>query len=384
MALRLLLRVFLAGAIALDVLLAWHSFSGSPLAGCGGFEGCDAVLASSWGYLLGLPISIPALLTHLLLFALSFTFEPPTSGLPRFAAIFLSGLILIAAAWFVFVQAGILGHFCRLCLTDHALGCFGALIFLTTLPNPLHRRNDAIASVLAALSIFFLAGGQWVYPTQRIALQPLASPVRAERIGEDRIITVSPGTLPASLSELPFLGDAKAPTVIVVLFDFTCPNCRHFHSILQQALNEHAAALCAIILPVPIAPACNRYIANLLPEHVDACAYARLALALWRHNPDDFRAFCAQVIQPDDPAEPIATARAWAEERIGKTTLDAALADPWVDRRLQWDVEVFARLVKSSGRVEMPKLVIGSQLISGAPVDLAHFDQLLRIDAGVQ
>lgn len=373
-------RICLVLAIGLDVMLAWHSITQRPIAGCGGAEGCATVLGSSWAYLMGVPVSLLALATHALLLGFSFlSIQKLKSGWRRLTAIVLIGLVWMGAAWFVFIQAFILGHYCQVCLAVHALGSLGALFFFVFLPAGRERQTDFAGWGIALAGIVYVAGVQWLLPTQAVVVRSLEVPVQ-KSAGAERMITVCAEAPPVALRELPFIGDADAPLCIVVLFDFTCVSCRQTHPLLEEAVRKHPGRLCIVMLPVPIAPGCNKHIANLLPEHIDACDYARLGLALWYHNPDDFRAFCGQFIKPGEPIAPIAEARAWAENRIGPEALVAALADPRVERRLQWDVGVFASLVRSSGRLEMPKLVIGSQLISGAPSDFGTLEGWLQLD----
>src|SRR5438046_5177011 len=69
-----LIRVLVAAAFAVAAYLAWTSLSGNAVAGCGPESSCDQVLRTRWAYWLRIPVSIPALLLYVGVFALTFRF----------------------------------------------------------------------------------------------------------------------------------------------------------------------------------------------------------------------------------------------------------------------------------------------------------------------
>jgi uncharacterized membrane protein len=59
-------------ALATSCYLAWSSITSSPVAGCGSgsvFD-CSHVLHSRWSKIFSIPVSVPAIATHLLLLSM--------------------------------------------------------------------------------------------------------------------------------------------------------------------------------------------------------------------------------------------------------------------------------------------------------------------------
>ncbi len=359
-------------ALGVDFFLISHTLTGKVLSGCGTEENCAQILSTRWAYWLVVPVSFFGLITHAVLFLLSFrTRELNQESLDRFLLVALSYLTLLAAAWFFYLQSIVLGRFCPYCLTAHALGCLSSIGLLLILPKLDKTRSDWSARLAAALGILVLIGGQVLFPIQTVAIAVGTQPPTTTLPGssqEPRLIKLSPNLDPVPLANFPVIGNPHG-SLILVLFDFTCPNCRRAHPLIEQAAASNTK-LGFVLIPVPINPKCNHYISDLIDEHRDACDYARMALALWHNHPDDFAEFSQQALFTG--ATPGATAEmtTWLENKEGADAWKNNLSDAWVDTQLQWDVEGFAEAVKRSGHVEMPKFVIGGTIISGAPADL--------------
>jgi protein-disulfide isomerase/uncharacterized membrane protein len=366
------IRLLLLAAIGVDFFLVSHTLTGKVLSGCGAEENCAQILSTRWAYWLVVPVSFLGLVTHAGLFLLSFRSEQlERESLDRFLLVALSYLTLFAAAWFVYLQSWVLGSFCRYCLTAHVLGCISSIGLLLLLPKLNRTRSDWSARLTAALLLIVLIGGQIFFPVQTVAIavgtQPPATLTGSSQ--EPRLIKLAPNLDPVPLANFPVIGNPNG-SLILVFFDFTCPNCRRAHPLLEQAATESNGKLCFVLIPVPINPKCNHYIANLIDEHRDACDYARMALALWHHHPDDFAEFSQQALRTGATPGATADITVWLESKEGSDAWKSNLSDTWVDTQLNWDVEGFAEAVKRSGHVEMPKFVIGGTIISGAPADL--------------
>src|SRR5436189_6449551 len=96
----LLLRVLMVVAIGIAGYLAWTSLSGSTVAGCGPDSGCDKVLRSRWGYLLGIPVSLLALVIYFAVLGLTFRFGKNVSAADqrKFWPWLLAAAVLMAGA----------------------------------------------------------------------------------------------------------------------------------------------------------------------------------------------------------------------------------------------------------------------------------------------
>jgi len=72
----------------------------------------------------------------------------------------------------------------------------------------------------------------------------------------------------------------NAPKKMAKLFDFTCHHCRDLHHLLSSFRAKHSNELAVISLPLPLNADCNPTVKRTQPAHVDACEFARYALAV--------------------------------------------------------------------------------------------------------
>jgi protein-disulfide isomerase len=184
-------------------------------------------------------------------------------------------------------------------------------------------------------------------------------------------IIVVGGRATIDAGEVPLLGDPDADTVVVEVFDYTCPECRSLHRHMQEARDRYGKQLAWALLPTPINAHCNKYVPVTKPPHERACEYARLALAVWIARPAAFGEYHNWLMQPVEPP-PLVDARQRASELIAPKPLDAALADARIDRQLAADVGIYH--VAGDGAV--PKLLIDGSVLVGSP---ATTDKLCEV-----
>lgn len=125
-------------ALGTSSYLAYTAFTSSPVAGCGGgslFD-CSHVLHSRWSKVGGMPVSVPAILTHVSVISL-LLFQPISVFWNRVRWGILGVVALTAggaAIWFIGLQVFALGHLCPYCMVAHAAGLVLATTFLFTRP----------------------------------------------------------------------------------------------------------------------------------------------------------------------------------------------------------------------------------------------------------
>jgi uncharacterized membrane protein len=145
-----------------------------------------------------------------------------------------------------------------------------------------------------------------------------------------RRIVVS-GRVPLQCGVWPMVGDHDARDVLVFLFRYTCANCRHLHGLLGEAMAREPGRLAVMMAPVPTDPGCNPNIVNCGPDHADACAYARLALWVWKADWPAFAGFNRYLFDGDRPP-PLAAAWSRAELLAGRVLPDPRQSEPEADR----------------------------------------------------
>ncbi len=150
-------------ALCTSSYLAWSSFTASPVAGCSGgnvFD-CSHVLHTRWAKVASVPVSVPAILTHLTIIGLLFA-KPLTAQFQRLRTMMIGFASLAAGAaaiWFIVLQFFVIRHLCPYCLVAHTAGLVLAGVYLWEHPVSFRTLrwlgSGAVVSlaVLAALQL---------------------------------------------------------------------------------------------------------------------------------------------------------------------------------------------------------------------------------------
>jgi protein-disulfide isomerase len=294
------------------------------------------------------------------------------------------------------LQIGVLHAICPWCMAGHALGL--ALSIVIVWQVPLARRvpnghNVAAGSADATgfiqprraawlfcagiATVGLLAAAQWLVdaPAGRtIRLPPGANADSGP--GPNRRIAVIDGKFQVSPHELPVLGSADSPKLLLVLFDYCCPHCRAAHGYLNRARKTFGDELGIVLLPMPMDHKCNFTVQHTEPRFEHACELARLALAVWRADRKAFAAFDEWLLDPESPRDP-AAARRKAAELVGAAALETALRDPRIDRQIAANVQAYA----DSGADRIPVLMSpGFSSIVGRPESERQLLETLRTE----
>ncbi len=343
--------MLLASTIALctSCYLAWASITSSPVAGCGSgsiFD-CSHVLHSRWSTIFSIPVSIPAIATHLLLLSMLLSKSIPEKwqqvrwGLVGFACLSSSA----AALWFIGLQVFWIEHLCPYCMVAHTGALILGGLFLWSRPvraNTLRWvAGGAVAGIAGLILLQSLSAAPQTheiieFPTSKEnestsdepmlfeapAPQPQAS-LLPNRFNSQFVLATSCLALftdPPMLLNLefladpdddkskprsavilnstkletngwPLLGKPEAELVFVEMFDYTCEHCQRTHKAIEGARQKFGDRLAIIALPVPLDAKCNPNVKTLDPKHADACDLAKLAVAVWYVERDKFAEF---------------------------------------------------------------------------------------------
>ncbi len=398
-------RVLGCVSLSISLYLLWISFTGRGALGCGPASGCDAVLHSRWAYWFGLPVSLGAVGAYVLALAATFRLGPQSSlSHRRFAWGLLSLIslwILGAAAWFVVLQVFVIKAFCPYCMTAHTCGCIMAALILFHAPSASQLFGSGsrwLKWSLAGLGVGVLMGGQLLYVPKTFAVEagPLAAAVlrpgnptsagtnavatnavSGEKVQvppSARLLSLHGGIFELNLREVPVLGSPDAKNVMVSLFDYTCTHCRQVHKYLVQAQQRFSNELAIVSLPTPLDVQCNQLIKKQLPDHTNACVYARLGLAVWLADRSQMAIFDDWLFAPQRPVSTNQAAEQ-AGRLVGTNALAKALQDPWVQSQLEVDSRLYASNYYRFRHGSLPQLMIGTNIISGTfrPADLDRF-----------
>lgn len=387
-------RVLLLGAMGIDLYLAWVSLSGEAVAGCGPSSDCHIVLNSKWSYWMGIPVSVPAFLLYAVVLAATFYVAPGMRLARRRLgwSVLLAGAGVIAGAavWFVGIQLLALQTICPYCMAAHGCGFLAAAMILGNAPvadepaSARHRPDDVSIApgtaarigvgVVAVLGVMVL--GQYIRRPEAYVSTPIPAGTTTTNTAAAmtgtantpapavREFQIFDGQFRFNLQQVPLFGRPDAPHVIVSLFDYTCHHCREVHGSLMDAHHAFSNELAIISLPMPLDGKCNPIVKRTLAPHTNACALARLGLAVWQADRTLWPKFDHWVFSPATPPLP-AEAERYAHDLVGKEALERAATNRWVDQQIRQTVAVFEAVYRRYRKGMMPEVIIGTNLLSG-------------------
>ena len=332
-----------AVALVLSVILTVHSLSGMGLIGCGADSSCEQVTGSRWSLVMGfLPISSLAVAAYLAMLVciiyLFFDFD----ALVRKVLLGIAAVVFCSCLWFIGLQAVKIKAFCPYCMSAHLCGILLAVLTFLSSRDLGRRTVLGLCGMGAAVAIAFAI------------FQVLTMPSYRAQTGSATAALPIPD--PAGS---PVVGPADAPYRVALLFDYRCSHCRTLHGFLDQAVEHFDGKVCFVLCPTPLSPQCNPYIpAGTEDLFAGSCDLAKLALGLWKLDPEAFRSFDRWLFQADGdkgwyPRSP-EQARAKALELSGGVPLD----EGWVQDYLSRTLELFGRTTVQ-GRSGIPRLAFG-------------------------
>ncbi|MEM7625042.1 MAG: DUF4159 domain-containing protein [Planctomycetota bacterium] len=314
-------------ALALAGYLTAVSLSEKGPAGCGGASGedaagCAAVFGTKWSGVAGVPVA--ALAAGMYVAVLAILLRRQRVGGAWLAG--AAGAILGAGLWFVYVQRFELGAWCVWCTTTHGVGAALSLVLLSATA---WRRAwpGVVAGILATTGMA---------TTQLLADDPVHAQSDGGGARKGRVVSLFDGQLTLELDDELVLGDPRANTLLVEMFDYQCPHCRDAHRTLKgRAERGELDGVATVLLPVPLNPACNRALRELPhPVMRESCDLARIAMAVHQLEPDQLGAYHDWAFAGATPRT-ADEARSFAGTLVDGLLLDLKLQDPALGRSLQ-------------------------------------------------
>ena len=423
-------RILLLSASVITVYLALVTLAkGVEVPGCGPESDCEKVLSSPWAYWLGIPVSLLGLGVYGAFFFTSFSLKIGQQQKARRALnsmTLISFCVLGAAAWFVGVQAVEIGAFCPYCCTAHGLASLAALIFLSQangIGSRLAVRLNFGAGIGSALGLVaVIAAGQIILPKEpeaplivdlgqaqtnapiaeaKPAPKPTPPPAPAvePKPTPPAVATVTPEapstpkaepflvprtTLSLDAARLPLLGPANAPHRIGCLFDYTCHHCRQLHGFIRTAIDKFDGQLSCLMIPMPLDANCNAQFKRTHRDHVDACKYAKICLAVQQVAPAKYDAFDRWLFTNHKTTKPLAKVREHAASLVGAAALNKAVASATVQQQLQQNIRAYELNSKNGKKSLMPQTIIKDKVIFGPPPSDAELQSILKKILGLK
>ncbi len=399
-------------AFATSCYLAWAAFTSSAVAGCGGgsvFD-CSHVLHSRWSTVLTIPVSVPAIVTHTLILTMLMAKSiSPRLQQIRWAIIGFASLTASAAAvWFIGIQVFWIEHLCSYCLVAHASALILVGVFLWNRPIRIQTLAwTAGAATIAVAGLILMQTTSAAPQTHELINHPNSFESNGAANEDEATLFDAPASAPkphasylgnvlsGRLSLLmnssmllncgltvdaddpkvrsvqvlssvklethswPLLGKPDAELVFVELFDYTCEHCQRTHKAIEGARQKLGDRLAIIALPVPLDIKCNSTVKSTDANHLEACAIAKLAIAVWYVDHDKFNEFHNYLFDKK-PTHAVALSKAKELVDAEKltTTLNGSVPSEYVSKHIS--------LYQKAGAGTIPKLMFPKTTSVGA------------------
>jgi len=176
-------------------------------------------------------------------------------------------------------------------------------------------------------------------------------------------------------ADYPLIGSRDAAHELVLLADYTCPNCRALHRALDSARQRYEGRLAFRVAPTTLDAACNPHVETTPARHETGCELAELALAVWRVDETKFPAMDRWLVATDKTRS-VEAAREKAASLVGEQALERAMVNngAWREAFLRAQAGLSHRLGKSAGNLPagsyntLPKLLLpDGSLVVGWP-----------------
>jgi uncharacterized membrane protein len=383
-------RLLLLAALAISIYLAFNSWKGGGVPGCGPESDCDKVLSSRWASLFGVPISFFAMPVYAAALFCLFQKQYPWRVLTT-----ISSAILLMALWFVGLQVFALGAFCKFCMAAHLAGGLAAIILLSK--NPLPRKSlFAPASAALAASIAVIAAQFATSPSGPVQVVSTNAPApgvaaitntaqtevaataatNTPPAASAPTFTILQGEVTLDLTKVPVAGPLTAEHKFVKLYDYTCHHCRDLHHLLEPVKKRYSNDVAIISLPMPLDANCNPTMKTTPRSHENACEYAKLALAVFYAAPEKFEQYSNWLFFPQRPPE-LTAAREQAARLVGQEKLNSALNDPRVVEQIKQDADIFVKTSRLARKSTLPQLIFARGASVGGVDNAQQLNKIL-------
>jgi hypothetical protein len=138
------------------------------------------------------------------------------------------------------------------------------------------------------------------------------------------------------------------------------------------------------MIPMPLDANCNAQMKRTPRDHVDACKYARICLAVHQVAPTKYDAFDRWLFSDHKTTKPLATVKQHASTLIGAAALHNASGGAAVAQQLQQNIRVYEVNSKNGKKSSMPQTIIGKQVMFGPPPSVAALKSVLNQTLGLK
>jgi protein-disulfide isomerase len=366
-------------AYALEVGMQLAADSGfTSICNLGGVVNCDVVLTSRFSHLLGLPVSVWALLAF---GAGALLALPGALGRPQAFADLLLLALTSGSVGFAAVLAGAMATLGSVCLICLSMDVVIAAWFVTVLPlarrfalgapAPWWRRRTAATAAAAVALVVAIAAGTVaavVGPATALTYEDVKTHDPAFHDWYTRLPVRPTATLVGSAAHRK--GPSDAAVSIVEFSDFQCPHCAQAYKDLRD-LCASRSDVALVFRHFPLDAACNRRVTG--SGHPDACLAACAAECAAKQ--DRFWSYHDVLFENQKNLDRSSLFRYARDVGLDLDAFRSCLDAPETRALVSADVEAGA----AAGVASTPTLFINGRTIQGA-LRHEHYDYALIIE----
>ncbi|MFI4860712.1 MAG: vitamin K epoxide reductase family protein [Phycisphaerales bacterium JB063] len=350
--------------LAISGYLAWLTLTGRVAPGCGSGAGCNQVLSSRWSAIGPVPVSVLAAGGYVAILGLLVL--QPLAAATRRVLLGVMGVVLLgAAAWYIALQALLIGAWCPYCLAGHGIGAVLGLVLLSALP----LRRMTVPFGVGVPAVMLLMALQVLMPATKEYGIVVPSDKDYDLTDEaGRQLGVLGGLLKIDADDTPHTGPTEGESVVVLFLDYACPHCREAHEMIDEQRPNHPG-LVVFALPLSLHETHNPHIPIDNERFGHSYELALLSMAVWRHAPNDWPEFDAWLFSGSESLDgeymwprTLAAAEQYAGELIGPERVASAYDDADLVAEYQRNLEALGHVLKMS-----------PDAVPGLPIAIAPF-----------
>lgn len=348
---------------------------------CGGAEwmDCNSVIASRYGSILNIPVSLVGMWFYfgvcVLSIAIALLRTKEAAGFTK-ALCWLSAAAVIADLYLGWVMLFEIERLCTLCLATYVINV-ALLLVAVFMRRRYCDEPGSLRSILPSLTVLvrpeepmyyrevlklflvsLVIGGILIVSAVAMIASSAIRNGQEERLASllDYLQEIEPFILPTE--GRPIVGPADAEITIAIFSDFLCEQCRLADQYLDIVAANHRDSLRIVYFHYPLDAVCNEFVDET--QHSGACELARAAECADRQG--RFWEFHDVLFDEAGKARPEKMAEYAMLSGLDLDEFNACLAEPRVNDATKTDIA----LGHSVGVTATPTLYINGRPIIGA------------------
>jgi uncharacterized membrane protein len=344
-----LLSILLLEAAAIASAFMWvMSFRDDQIPGCTEGGGCQQVLTSQWAFLLGQPVSLFGFLFYSGLLGVVVIRSATGASAGRALEVAGSLTVVAIALWFTGVQLFILQAFCPWCSAIHLIASAGAILLVADSPQSWKSIRSYGIPIGLVLVVGFMQA--MTKAPERVLT---SAPERVMEITGEGQLALHGGNFLVDPKQIPMIGAADSPKLMVAMTDYTCPHCLKMQRSLRE-MHEASAGDIGVVL---------------VPAWRDSAGRTmhRIMLSLWKADPVYYEQLTAEMEQGTLSAEP-SLIMSRISERIGDDFHRLAWENAgWLDDTMALGRDLLATNDSHLKVSTLPQFIVGGKILQGSP-----------------